>query len=67
MLIDLLAFCLFGVIVVGIELFSGIAFLGWAGDFTLMERRKARGPFWFTITLHAVMLIVVPGLICLAK
>lgn len=42
-------------VVIGLELCSGCAVMGWTGDRMVVEREKSPGPYWFSIALHTVM------------
>ena len=42
-------------VVIGLELYSGCAVIGWTGDRMVVERRKSPGPYWFSIALHTVI------------
>lgn len=46
-----------------LELWTGIAVAGWSGDYSLVEREKSPGPYWFVMILQTLVLIVVPVLI----
>lgn len=46
-----------------LQLWTGIAVAGWAGDFKLVERETKPGPYWFVMLLQTALMIVVPALI----
>ena len=46
-----------------IQLWTGIAFAGWAGDNSLVERAKSPGRYWLVMILQTVVLIVIPWLL----
>ena len=50
-----------------LQLWTGIAFAGWSGDQSLIERDKRPGPYWFVMTLQTLVLIVVPVLIAMNR
>ena len=58
----IIGFCIgiFAVFVIGLELYTGFAFVGWAGDNVVVGREKSPGPYWFTITLHLLLFVVLP-------
>jgi hypothetical protein len=47
---------------VGAELWTGIAVMGWTGDFATVERAKSPGPYWFTMALHTLIGIGITAL-----
>lgn len=53
-------FSLFSVFIIGLELFTGCALIGWAGDNMVIEREKSPGPYWFAIVLHSLVGIGLP-------
>lgn len=53
-------FSLFGLFIVGLELFTGFAFIGWTGDNMLVERKKNPGPYWFGIAVHILLALGIP-------
>ena len=55
-----IGFGLFSLFVICLELFSGCALIGWAGDHMVVERKKSPGPYWFTILLHSFIGIGLP-------
>ncbi len=57
----------FSVFIIGLELFTGCAIIGWAGDNMVVERQKAPGPYWFAITLHCLVGIGLPIVIMFAS
>ena len=54
-------------LLIGLELYSGSAVLGWSGDNLLVERKKTPGPYWFAIAIHAVIAVFVALLIVAAN
>ncbi len=56
---------LFLFFVIGLELYTGFAFLGWAGDNRVVEREKSPGPYWFAISFHLLIAIGFPLLMFL--
>ncbi|WDQ16666.1 hypothetical protein [Rhodopirellula sp. P2] len=56
----MLVFTAFALLLIGLELFTGCAMLGWAADKMVVEREKSPGPYWFAIALHSVVGIGLP-------
>ena len=50
-----------------LQLWTGIAVAGWAGDQSLIEREKSPGPYWFVMALQTAVLIAIPVLIALNR
>ncbi|WP_419193926.1 hypothetical protein [Novipirellula herctigrandis] len=50
-----------------LQLWTGVAFAGWSGDDSLVERSKSPGPYWFVMTLQTLALIIIPVLILLNR
>ena len=48
-----------------LQLWTGFAVAGWAGDRSLIERAKSPGPYWFVMVLQTAVLIVISVLIAL--
>ncbi len=46
-----------------VQLWTGIAVAGWAGDQALIDRAKNPGPYWFVMVLQTAVLIAIPALI----
>ncbi|MEM7782890.1 MAG: hypothetical protein AAF939_13760 [Planctomycetota bacterium] len=61
-----IGFTIFALFVIGLELFTGFAMIGWTGDYMVVEREKSPGPFWFTIILHMLVGFGLPLLIFFA-
>ena len=57
----------FSIFIIGLELFTGCAMIGWAGDNMVVERKKSPGPYWFAITLHSLVGIGLPTLLMFAS
>ena len=55
-------FSLFAFVVVGIELYSGVAIIGWTGNNMVVEREKHPGPYWFAIAIQLAFVIGIPML-----
>lgn len=55
-----IAFILFSVFIIAIELYTGCAIIGWTGDNMVIEREKSPGPYWFAVILHALIGILLP-------
>lgn len=51
---------LIALFIIALEVYTGFALIGWAGDNLLVERAKSPGPYWFVITLHSLIFIVLP-------
>ena len=51
---------IFTVLMIALELYTGHAVVGWAGDNMVVERKKSPGPYWFAIVLHFVVGIGLP-------
>lgn len=49
-------------LILGGELYFGIAVTGWQGDDIYVERSKAPGPYWMWMTLHIAVCIGLPVL-----
>lgn len=52
----------FSLFVLVLELYLGVAILGWVGDKMIVEREKSPGPYWFAIALHSIIGIGLPTL-----
>ena len=50
-----------------LQLWTGIAVAGWAGDQLFVEREKSPGPYWFVMALQTAVLIAIPVLIALNR
>jgi len=57
----------FSLFVIGLELFTGCALIGWAGDNMVVEREKSPGPYWFAVILHSLIGIGLPLLFVIAS
>ena len=55
--------CLFTAAIIVLEIATGCAIIGWAGDKQVAVREKSPGPFWFAIVLQALAGIGVPLLV----
>lgn len=42
------------------ELWFGIAVMGWSGDRAIVHRDKSPGPYWFVMAVQTFVLIVLP-------
>lgn len=42
-----------------LQLWIGVAFVGWAGDFSFVDRETRPGPFWFVMALQTVLLLLI--------
>lgn len=51
---------IFSIFIIGLELFTGCAIIGWSGDRMIAERKKHPGPYWFGITLHVIVGVALP-------
>ena len=40
-----------------LELWTGVAVVGWAGDKSLIERQKAPGPYWLVMALQTTLIV----------
>ena len=40
-----------------LELWTGLAVVGWAGDKSLIERQKAPGPYWLVMALQTTLIV----------
>ena len=61
-----IGFTVFTLFIIGLELFTGCAVIGWAGDNMIVEREKSPGPYWFAIILHVLVGVGLPLLIFFA-
>ncbi|MCC9645282.1 hypothetical protein LOC71_23635 [Rhodopirellula sp. JC740] len=52
----------FASLLIALELFLGVAMLGWSADKMIVEREKTPGPYWFAIVLHTLVGIGLPVL-----
>ena len=43
-----------------LQLWTGIAFAGWSGEQSLIERAKNPGPYWFVMALQTLVLVAIP-------
>ena len=50
-----------------LQLWTGIAFAGWASENSLIERATRPGPYWFVMTLQTLVLIVIPLLLLMNR
>ncbi|TVP96814.1 MAG: hypothetical protein EA381_16540 [Planctomycetaceae bacterium] len=50
-----------------LELWTGFAFAGWLGDYALIDRRAAPGPYWFVMAVQTLVLFGVPALIAFSN
>jgi hypothetical protein len=50
-----------------LQLATGIAVIGWSGDWMLVHRAKSPGPCWFAITVYVLCEIGVPILILVLR
>ncbi len=48
-----------------LQLWTGVAVAGWAGDQSLIEREKSPGPYWFVMILQTLVIIFVALLVLL--
>ena len=62
-----IAYALFAIFLLALELILGVAFVGWYGDNMVVEREKQPGPYWFTVVLHAVIGLGPPALVFFAR
>lgn len=51
------------VVTYALELWTGYAVAGWAGDDALIDRRKRPGPYWAVMMLQTLLLILVPTIV----
>lgn len=56
----------FSLFIIALELLTGFAVIGWAGDSMVVEREKSPGPYWFTIVLHCLIGIALPVVVMFA-
>ncbi|MAI71632.1 MAG: hypothetical protein CMM01_12045 [Rhodopirellula sp.] len=40
-----------------LELWTGVAVVGWAGDKSLIERQRAPGPYWLVMALQTTLIV----------
>ena len=40
-----------------LELWTGLAVVGWAGDKSLIERQRAPGPYWLVMALQTTLIV----------
>ncbi len=57
----------FSACIICLELLTGFALIGLAGNEMLVEREKSPGPYWFAIALHFLIGIVFPYLLMFAS
>lgn len=50
-----------------LELWTGIAVAGWAGDKSLIERATKPGPYWFVMVLQAAIVFGIATLMELSQ
>ena len=41
-----------------LELWTGVAVVGWAGDNSLIERQKGPGPYWLVMALQTAVIVI---------
>ncbi|MDP1561588.1 MAG: hypothetical protein Q8M16_09345 [Pirellulaceae bacterium] len=42
---------------IALELFTGFAVIGWAGDFMVVQKEKSPGPYWFAIIIQLLSFV----------
>ena len=62
-----IAFIVFTIFVVVMELFTGCAIIGWTGDNMVVPREKSPGPYRFAVILHSLAGILLPILYLIVK
>jgi hypothetical protein len=58
-----IAWFLFSIGVIALELYTGCAIVGWTGDNMVVQRHTSPGPYWFAVFLHVLVGIVFPLLL----
>ncbi len=50
-------FGIFAAFMIALELFTGFAVIGWAGDFMVVQKEKSPGPYWFAIIIQLLSFV----------
>jgi len=50
-----------------LELWTGFAVAGWAGDQAIVDRRVSPGPYWFVTTVQTLVLIGAPAMVAFSN